>query len=73
MIPANGPNKAIFKWLANVEAKLPQKEFIKVHRSFIVSLAHIDSFTNEYVEIQKNQIPISRSYKNEVLAKLENK
>ncbi len=56
--------------VSNIQAKLPQKDFIRVHRSFIVSLANIDSFTNEYVEIYKKQIPISRSYKAVVLAKL---
>ncbi len=57
--------------LSNIEAKLPQRDFLRVHRSFIVSFAAIDSFTNEYVEIDQNQIPISRSYKSEVLKKLE--
>ena len=57
--------------ISNIEAKLSQKNFIRVHRSFIVSLAGIDSFTNEFVEIKKKQIPISRSYKKEVLEKLE--
>lgn len=56
--------------ISNIEAKLPQKDFIRVHRSFIVSTASIDSFTNEFVEIQKRQIPISRSYKKEVLVKI---
>jgi DNA-binding LytR/AlgR family response regulator len=57
--------------MLNIEAKLPQKEFIRVHRSFLVSLSNIDSFTNEFVEIGKKQIPISRTYKTEVLRKLE--
>ncbi len=57
--------------IINIETKLPQKDFIRTHRSFIVSISHIDSFTNEYVEILKKQIPISRSYKKEVLLKLE--
>ncbi len=57
--------------IANIQSKLPQKEFIRTHRSFIVSKPKIDSFTNEYIEINKNQIPISRSYKKEVLEKLE--
>jgi two-component system, LytTR family, response regulator len=56
--------------ISNIEAKLPQKVFVRIHRSFIVSLGSIDSFTNEYVEVDKNQIPISRSYKDEVLQKL---
>lgn len=56
--------------ISNVEAKLPQKDFLRVHRSFIVSLGAITSFTNELVEIGKKQIPISRSYRKSVLAKL---
>jgi two-component system LytT family response regulator len=58
--------------ISNIEAKLPQKNFIRVHRSFIVSLQSITSFTNELVEIGKKQIPISRTYKNSVLARLDN-
>jgi two-component system, LytTR family, response regulator len=57
--------------ITSVEAKLPKNEFIRTHRSFIVSFGKIDSFTNEYVEIGKKQIPISRSYKKEVLKTLE--
>jgi len=58
--------------ISGIEAKLPQKNFIRVHRSFIVSLAGIDSFTSEDIEIKGNEIPISRSYKERVLQKLEN-
>jgi two-component system LytT family response regulator len=57
--------------ISNIETKLPQHDFIRTHRSFIVSIPCIDSFTSEYVEMGKKQIPISRSYKKEVLQKLE--
>ena len=57
--------------ISNIESKLPQNDFIRTHRSFIVSIRNIESFTGEYVEMGKNQIPISRSYKKEVLQKLE--
>jgi len=57
--------------IANIEVKLPQNDFIRTHRSFIIALKAIDSFTAEYIEIGKNQIPISRSYKKEVLERLE--
>ncbi|MBN2663366.1 MAG: response regulator transcription factor [Bacteroidales bacterium] len=53
--------------ITNIEAKLPQKDFIRTHRSFIVSISKIDSFTNEYIEIADNAIPISRTYKNIVV------
>lgn len=68
-------NKTIFtrETISNIEAKLPQKDFLRTHRSFIVSFANIDSFTNEYVGINKKEIPISRSYKEAVLQRLESK
>ncbi len=58
--------------ISGIEAKLPQKDFIRVHRSYIVAMQFIDSFTTELVEIGKKQIPISRSYKEGVLKRLEN-
>ncbi len=58
--------------ITNIEAKLPKKDFIRLHRSYIVSISKIDLFTNEYVELNKKVIPISRTYKNDVLNRLEN-
>lgn len=58
--------------ISSMEAKLPKNMFLRTHRSFIVSIKHIVSFTNEYIEINKQAIPISRSYKTSVLNKLEN-
>ena len=57
--------------ITNIEAKLPKKDFLRTHRSFIVSKQKIESYTNEFVEIENKQIPISRSHKNNVLMCLE--
>ncbi|MCG6187068.1 LytR/AlgR family response regulator transcription factor [Maribellus maritimus] len=57
--------------IINIEAKLPQKEFIRTHRSYIVARNAIESFTSEVIEIGKKQIPISRTYKKDVLERLE--
>jgi len=57
--------------ISNIEAKLPQKYFMRIHRSYIVAIAKIDSFTNEFIEIRKKALPISRSYKKDVLDRLE--
>jgi len=57
--------------LSNIEAVLPQNHFLRVHRSYIVAPGYIDSFTREFIEIGKNSIPISRSYKKEVTERLE--
>lgn len=58
--------------ISNIEAKLPKKKFIRIHRSFLIAIAKIDSFTNEYVEINQKSLPISRSYRKAVLEQLEN-
>lgn len=57
--------------ISNIETKLPQNEFLRVHRSFIVAISQVTSYTNEYVEIGKKAISISRSYKDSVLTKLQ--
>ncbi len=56
--------------ISAVEAMLPEREFIRVHRSYIVSLAHIRSFTSEIIEIEKTELPIGKLYRNEVLKTL---
>ncbi|WGH75347.1 LytTR family DNA-binding domain-containing protein [Tenacibaculum tangerinum] len=56
--------------IRNFETTLPSNDFIRVHRSYIVSIPKITSYTNEYVEINRKAISISRSYKEDVLQKL---
>lgn len=57
--------------LNSVEAMLPEKQFVRTHRSFIVSLSKVRSYTNELIEINKDEIPIGKLYRNEVLKMLE--
>ncbi len=57
--------------ISAIEAKLPVKKFIRIHRSYIISINNIVSFTNEEIIINKKSLPISRSYKKEVLQVLE--
>ncbi len=58
--------------ISSIEAKLPKEDFLRIHRSYIVSMSKIESFTNEFIEIHKKALPISRSYKKDVLQRLEN-
>ena len=55
--------------ITNLEEKL-NKNFIRIHRSYLVPLNKITSNTNEFIEINKKALPISRSYKESVLQKL---
>ncbi|WP_434036607.1 LytR/AlgR family response regulator transcription factor [Formosa sp. 4Alg 33] len=57
--------------ISAIEVKLPPKQFLRIHRSYIISVKNITSFTNEHVTILNQALPISRSYKKEVLELLE--
>jgi len=54
--------------ISNLEEKLPEKEFIRTHRSFLVSVRNIKAFTAETIEIENHEIPIGRTYKSAVLS-----
>jgi len=43
--------------------QLPDKQFIKLHRSFVVNLKKIDSFDSSSVSINGEKLPISKQYK----------
>jgi len=52
--------------ISSIEETLSPHLFIRVHRSFIVSLNKIESYTSDLIQIGKYEIPISRSYRHEV-------
>ena len=56
--------------ISSVELMLPEKEFIRTHRSFIVASRHIRSFTSELIEINNAEIPIGKLFRNEVMKTL---
>jgi DNA-binding LytR/AlgR family response regulator len=46
-----------------IESILPQNDFKRIHRSFIISVSKIDSYTAEMVEANGVSIPIGRGYR----------
>jgi DNA-binding LytR/AlgR family response regulator len=55
-----------------VEEYLPKEIFIKVHKSFIVSISNIDSISTNEIKIGSHNIPISRNLKDEIMNKILN-
>lgn len=49
--------------LKSLEQKLPAKQFMRIHRSFIVNLHHIDTIERSKLVFGKVQIPVSDQYK----------
>lgn len=56
--------------ISELEKTLPS-DFIRIHRSFIISKNKIDTFDSQSVEIQNKSIPIGRNYKNYIKDLLE--
>lgn len=53
--------------------KLPEQEFARVHRSYIVSLRHIERIERSRIKITDHEIPIGDSYRETFLRWVESK
>lgn len=65
-----GKTLVVKERISHLAKKLPPS-FYRIHRSFLINSNQVDSFTKEHVQIQEAKLPISRTYKKEVIAKLE--
>ena len=50
-----------------MEKILPSKQFIRVHKSYIIALAHIKSIYGNIIETGNASIPIGINYKERVM------
>lgn len=48
--------------LKSIQEKLPPRDFVRVHRSFIIPIAKIEKFSKSKVWIAGKEIPIGSSY-----------
>jgi len=49
--------------MKEMEEKLPDDQFIRIHRSYLVSVSRIQAYTQDHVEVDRNILPIGASYK----------
>jgi DNA-binding LytR/AlgR family response regulator len=52
--------------ISSLENMLPANQFVRIHRSFIVSIQKITAFTNHDIEIAGVEIPIGRLYSDQI-------
>lgn len=50
--------------------KLPKQRFIRIHRSYIISLGHITAYNNIMAEVKGKELPIGRNYRSQALEAL---
>ena len=56
--------------LQGIESKLPQEQFIRIHKSYIVSIPRIRAFNATTIELENAKLRIGRNYKNQVFSAL---
>ncbi|WP_299529820.1 LytTR family DNA-binding domain-containing protein [Ulvibacterium sp.] len=54
----------------DIEAKLANTDFVRVHRSFLVNVNNIDSIQRSKIVMDDIRIPIGESYKDEFMKRL---
>lgn len=57
--------------LKEIDEKLPNEHFLRIHRSYIINLSHVDEVAGSHVVIGKKAIPMSKNLRNELLNRLQ--
>ena len=60
----------VLSTMKSITSRLPETKFLRVHRSFIVSLEKIDRLDDNMIMIGDKSIPVSRSYRENLLQHL---
>ena len=56
--------------MAALEAILPAQQFIRVHRSYIVAIAQVQTFTSDSLELPMGTVPVGKLYRLQVMKML---
>jgi len=69
------PHKSVLTLmtLKTITQKLPTKEFIRVHRSYIVPISRIENVSKSRIKIGDKEIPIGISYSESFFAAMDSK
>jgi DNA-binding LytR/AlgR family response regulator len=60
----------IHSTLKSLGDKLPENDFVRIHRGYIVPISKIDYIEDSVVFIRDTPLPVSETYRNELLKKL---
>jgi DNA-binding LytR/AlgR family response regulator len=52
--------------LTSLQEMLPADTFLRIHRSYIISINKIDSYNADSIEVAKKELPVGRLYKHDV-------
>jgi DNA-binding LytR/AlgR family response regulator len=68
LIQTTAENYLLTKSLKEVEEKLQAKDFVRVHRSYIINCSKITSISDDFAHIHNHKIPLGKQYKQNLFA-----
>lgn len=60
----------VYSSMKGLVSKLPESKFMRVHRSYIVNIAQIDSLEDNTLVVAGNLVPVGVTYQKALMAKL---
>jgi len=57
--------------MASILESLPKGAFVRIHKSYIINISKLDTYTKDYVEIEKKYLRIGPTYRNNFLNSLK--
>ena len=67
----NGKNILVKQSISSIENLLSEHKFIRVHRSYIVSLDKISGYNGLSIQFDTKEVPIGRLFKQSVMETLQ--
>lgn len=68
---SNSEKHILSSSLKQIEDKLSDDQFIRVHRSYIVNLQKIDGIGYQHLNVGEKEIPIGKTFREALLAKID--
>ena len=57
--------------ITEMEESLPREEFVRIHRSFLVSVRQVRAYTSRTIEVGEKVLPVSRTYREQAMKRLK--
>lgn len=72
-IVTNFDSLVVLSTMKAFESQLPEHQFLRIHKSYIVNISKVTRFNSKSVDLDKNEkLPLSRNRKNDLKKAMEN-
>jgi len=68
---ANGEKLVVHDTIKNFINLLPSKDFLRIHKSYVLNLNHVQYIDGNQVHIEEKTLPVSPGYRNLLIDKLK--